>query len=98
MPGRLLPPQAVLSPILQAPAGGPVASKEEAVKAPSQEDFIFRPCGKKPTALPLRGGRAQRVSESVKGGKGGGSRVCVPSPDPSPCHDYLSICPRPMTI
>jgi hypothetical protein len=55
------------------------------------------PAGKAP-ALPPRRGRARRISEFIKGGRGGGSRVSVPSPDPSPCHNSLSICPRPTTI
>jgi hypothetical protein len=42
--------------------------------------------------------KARRINEFIKGGRGGGSRVSVPSPDPSPCHDSLAICPRPTTI
>jgi hypothetical protein len=62
------------------------------------ESLLTAALREKPTALPPRRGRATRISDSFKGGRGGGSRVSVPSPDPSPCHASLSICPRPTTI
>jgi hypothetical protein len=33
--------------------------------------------------------------KKIKGGRGGGPRLSVPSPDASPCHGSLSIRPRP---
>jgi hypothetical protein len=90
--GLLLPFQAGLPSSLeqeQVLVGQVVQAREERSSSPAARE--------KAPALSSRRGRARRTSE-YKGGRRGGSRVRVPSPDPSSCFISLSFCPRPTSI
>jgi hypothetical protein len=96
---RLLPtaPNPTPTPGPSTPRRGRVERRGPATRKTTGPSTAPSP-RERPTALPSRRRRARRTSESIKGGRGGGPGLSVPSPKASPCHDSLSICPRPTTI